>query len=260
MMEKRRSAATATEDALLGGRVRLYQPDLGYRTAIDPVLLAAFTAALPGERVLDLGAGTGAAALCLAARVPGVHVIGLEKRPEAAALARRSVELNAFDSRILIVEGDLMRPPPALGPGSFDRVMTNPPYLKAGNVTPSPDPWKAAANVEGEAQLAEWIGFAAAMLKARGWLTLVHRADRLDEIFALLHGRFGNVMVFPLWQRVGEPARRLLLAAQRGANGPATLAYGLVLHLHNETGFTRDAEAVLRDGAPIAFTPPAASR
>ncbi|WP_247878997.1 methyltransferase, partial [Azospirillum brasilense] len=112
--------------------------------------------------------GTGAAALCIAARVPGVMVVGLEKRAEAAAFARRNAALNGLDGRVGVLEGDLLAPPPELIPGSFDRVMMNPPYLRAGAASVPPDPWKAAANVEGEAALIDWVRFAAAMLKPRG--------------------------------------------------------------------------------------------
>ena len=240
------------EDFLLGGRVRLEQPGSAYRAAIDPVLLAAFTDARPGERVLDVGAGTGAASLCLAARVEGVRVVGLEQRPDAASFARRNIALNGLGDRVSLVEGDLLEPPAELLPDSFDRVMMNPPYLRAGAALAPPDDWKAAANMEGAARLPDWVGFARTMLKPRGTLTLVHRADRLDEILATLHGPFGSVTLFPLWPKAGEAARRILLSARRGGRAPATLSAGLVLH-EADGRYTDAAERVLRGGA---FLPP----
>lgn len=252
------------EDTLLGGRVRLAQPGGGYRVAVDPVLLAAFTAARDGETVLDLGTGSGAAALCLAVRVPGVRVVGLEAWEPACAMARHNTRLNGLGGRVRIVAGDLLRPPPDLADGltgaravqggPFDRVMANPPYLRAGAATPPPDPWKAAANVEGTACLSDWVAAAAALLRPRGWFTMVHRADRVDEILGLLHGPFGAVTLFPLWPKAGEPARRILVAAQRGATAPARLLPGLVLH--GPDGYTAEAEAVLRHGAALVYEPP----
>jgi len=241
----------AAFDTLLDGRVRLHQPQAGYRAAIDPVLLAAVTAAVAGERVLDVGTGTGAAALCLAARVPGVMVVGLEKRVEAAAFARRNAALNGLESRVGVLEGDLLAPPPELLPGTFDRVMMNPPYLRAGAASVPPDPWKAAANVEGEAGLADWVRFARAMLKPRGTLTMVHRADRVDEILAALHGaRFGSLTLVPLWPKPGEEARRILLAAQKGGRSPARLTAGLVLH-GPDGAYGGQAQRILRDMEPL---------
>ncbi|QCO14555.1 methyltransferase domain-containing protein [Azospirillum brasilense] len=241
----------AAFDTLLDGRVRLHQPQAGYRAAIDPVLLAAFTAAGAGERVLDVGTGTGAAALCLAARVPGVVVVGLEKRADAADFARRNAALNGLDGRVGVLEGDLLAPPPELVPGTFDRVMMNPPYLRAGAASVPPDPWKAAANVEGEAGLADWVRFAAAMLKPRGTLTMVHRADRVDEILAALHGaRIGSLTLVPLWPKAGEEARRILLAAQKGGRSPARFTAGLVLH-GPDGAYGAQAQRILRDMEPL---------
>ena len=238
-------------DTLLNGRVRLIQPQAGYRAAIDPVLLAAVTAVQPGDRVLDVGTGTGAAALCLAVRVPGAAVVGLERRAEAADFARRNAALNGLEDRVTVLDGDLLAPPPELVPGTFDRVTMNPPYLRAGAASLPPDPWKAAANVEGEAGLADWVRFAAAMLKPRGALTMVHRADRVDEILAALYGaRFGSLLLVPLWPKPGEEARRILLAARKGGRSPARFTAGLVLHDPDGT-YSAKAQRILRDMEPL---------
>ncbi|AWK87468.1 tRNA1(Val) (adenine(37)-N6)-methyltransferase [Azospirillum thermophilum] len=246
--------ADPREDFLLGGRVRLLQPAGGYRAAIDPVLLAAFTPAAAGERVLDLGTGTGAAALCLAARVPGVTVTGLEALPEAADLARRNAALSGLADRVAVVEGDLLAPPAELAPVGWDRVMMNPPYLRADSASRPPDPWKAAANVEGAARLTDWIGCAARMLAPRGGLTLVHRADRLDEILAALaaapFGGFGAPVVLPLWPKPGREARRVLVAARKGVRAPLRLAAGLVVH-GEDGAYTPQAEHILRGAGAL---------
>lgn len=242
------------DDLLLGGRVRLRQPDSGYRAAIDPVLLAAFTRPRDGDRVLDVGTGTAAAAICLVARVPAVRVVGLEKLAEAVVLARANVALNGVADRVTVLEGDLLRPPPdsaaGLTVGGFQRVMMNPPYLRAGAASLPPDPWKAAANVEGEAVLADWVAFAHRMLAPRGELTLVHRADRIDDILVTLGRGFGSLVLVPLWPRVGTDAKRLLVRAVKGGRGPARLTSGLVLHGEG-TGYSEAAEAILRDAGPL---------
>ena len=122
-----------TDDRLLGGRVRFSQPTHGYRVAIDPVLLAAAVPAQPGERVLDAGAGTGAASLCLAARIPRCHIVGLELQRPLQRIASQNVTQNEFDGQVEMIEGDLQRPPPRLAAATFDHVMTNPPHLAATN-------------------------------------------------------------------------------------------------------------------------------
>src|SRR5699024_3864815 len=128
------SCAETSECCLLGGRVRLLQPAQGYRVAIDPVLLAAAVPARPGEKLLELGCGSGAASLCLLARVEGVDVTGLELNRELAELARRNAALNG--PKLTVIEGNLLVPPGELA-GDFDQVFMNPPYLAAGAATAS---------------------------------------------------------------------------------------------------------------------------
>jgi tRNA1(Val) A37 N6-methylase TrmN6 len=245
------AATSATsDDTLLGGRVKLRQPLDGYRVAIDPVLLAAAVPARAEDRVLDIGCGSGAASLCLAARVPGCRVIGLERDPELAWLAAENIARNDFAARLSVVEGDLLQPPESLAPGSFTQVMANPPYLAAARASASPIAARAAAAVEGEAILADWIDFAVAMLRDKGVLTLIQRADRLGDLLAALSGRAGGIIVFPLWPGQGKPAKRILLQARKGSAAPLTLAQGLVLHRADGRN-SETAEAILRHGAAL---------
>ena len=238
-----------TEDALLDGRVRLVQPAEGYRVAIDPVLLAAAVAAGPGERVLDLGSGTGAAALCLAVRESACRVSGLERDLALVRLAQMSAERTGVAARVEFMVGDLAAPPPRLSPGSFHHVMANPPYLPPGG-TSSPQPARSAAHVEGEASLADWVRAALTMVRPKGTVTFIHRADRLDALVAAFADRAGEIVLFPLWPEAGRPAKRVLLRARKGVSSPARLSPGLILHAPGG-GFTEAAEAVLRGGAGL---------
>lgn len=239
-----------TEDALLGGRLRLFQPRDGYRAAIDPVLLAAAVEARAGDRVLDLGCGVGAAALCLSMRVPGVAVVGLELQPDLAQLARRNLAVNGLGDRLSILEGDLASPPGELEAASFDHAMMNPPFAEEGHGPPPPHAGKAKAHVEGEADLAAWIKAALRFLKPKGRLVLIHRADRLDDILAALAGKFGAVEIIPLWPGGDKPAKRVLVRARKGVRTPLALKPGMVLH---EPGgrYSEAADRILRHGAAL---------
>lgn len=250
-------AMGASAGALLGGRVRLRQPAVGYRVAIDPVLLAAAVPALDGETVLDVGAGVGAAALCLASRVPGARVVGLEMQRELARLAAENVLANALEERVDILIGDLKRPPPKLGPRSFDHVLANPPYQEAERANLSPNPIKAASNVEGEAKLADWLAFCLTMAKSGGTVTLVHRADRLPEILAGLTERTGGIVVFPIWPRdpayaAGVVAKRVIVQARVGSRAPLKLLGGLIVH-EADGKYTDAAETVLRHAGALVL-------
>jgi tRNA1(Val) A37 N6-methylase TrmN6 len=239
-----------SEDALMGGRIRLRQPLAGYRVAIDPVLLAAAVPAAEGDNVLDIGCGVGAASLCLAARIEHCRITGLDAQVGLARLANDNAALNGVADRVVAIAGDLLRPPPRLAPGSFAHVMANPPFLERGAASLPPDPRKAAANVEGEADLAAWLGFALAMLRPKGSLTFIHRPDRLEHLLAGLAGRAGEIVLFPLWAGAGKPAKRLILRARKGVATPTRLAPGLVLH-ESDGRFTAAADAVLRGGAAL---------
>lgn len=244
-------SATTTLDTLLDGRVRLAQPRTGYRAAVDPVLLAAAVPAAPGQHVADLGMGVGAAALCLAWRVPELRVTGIELQPTLADLARRNVADNGFAGRVSVVEGDI-RTPPA---GPFDFAMANPPYLKAGGHSASPHAGKALADGERDTVLADWIGAAARVLKPRGWLVMIHRADRFDELVAALRPRFGSLSLLPVAPRAGSAAGRVIVAARLGGRSPARLLPPLALHEADGT-YTEAAEAVLRQGQPLGSLAP----
>jgi tRNA1(Val) A37 N6-methylase TrmN6 len=241
-----------TENRLLGGRVVLRQPAHGYRVAIDPVLLAAAVPAESGELVLDLGCGVGAASLCLLTRVQGVGVAGLELQRPLVRLAGQNAALNGLSGRCTMMEGSLLQPPPRLSPGMFHHVMANPPHLPPAAGRPPENPMEAASSVESDAKLADWVRVAATMVRTKGTVTFVHRADRLDALLAVMREHLGGIVVFPLWPGIGKPAVRVLVRARRSVATPMTLMPGLLLH-GPDGNFTPEAEAVLREAAPLHF-------
>jgi tRNA1(Val) A37 N6-methylase TrmN6 len=234
---------------LLGGRVRLTQPKQGYRVAIDPVLLAAAVSAGPAQRILDAGCGSGAAALCLAARLENCEVIGVELDAGLAALALVNAAMNGLAHRVSIDPASFDGYA-AENAGLFDQVMTNPPFYEAEHHTRSPQPTKASAHGEASLDLAGWIKAAAIALKPAGRLTLIHRADRIGDLLAACEGRFGAVTIFPLWPKAGVEAKRILVTAIKGRRTLPRLLPGLVLH-QADGAYTPEAEAILRDAAPL---------
>ena len=237
-----------TNDGLLDGRIDVRQPKLGFRIAIDTVLLAASITAKPNARVLDLGAGVGGAALCFAARQNGVCVHGIDVQPDMIALAHENAAANGFDDRLTFEAGNVAT---WRGDG-FDHVMANPPYFKKERANAQAHGPKATATVEDDVSLAHWAHCAAHALRHKGTFTLIFEAERLDSVLDALAGAFGGVVVFPLWPRAGAAAKRIIVSARKGAKAPLKILPGLILHDTN--GYTSDAERVLRDAQALELT------
>jgi tRNA1(Val) A37 N6-methylase TrmN6 len=239
-----------TEDMLLGGRVRLRQPRDGLRAGHDAVLLAASVPARPGDRVLELGCGSGAAFLCLAARVPGLTIVAVEREAALAELARENAALNGISESVTVIEGDVADPALRRALPTCTHGFANPPFWPAGTTPPAA--LRSAATHAAEARLEDWAGCLAAALRHRdrGTATLVLPAARFaDGLCALAVSGFGSPAILPLWPRAGVAAKRVLLSARFGGRGPGRVLPGLTLH--DADGPTAAAEAILRDGAAL---------
>ena len=241
----------ATCGTLLGGRVRFAQPARGYRAAIDPVLLAAAVTAPQGGRVVELGCGAGAGLLCLSTRRPDLRLVGIEIDAASVELARANVAANGVSERIEVLVADALRPPPSIG-ASFDAAFFNPPHLIDSRTDPSPDAGKRRATVGAQGELAAWVAGAIALLRPKATLIVIHRADRLDELLAALGAAAGEIVVYPLWPKAGEAARRVIVRARKGLRSPLRLAPGLALH-RPDGSYTDAAERLLRQGEALVI-------
>ena len=240
------------ETRLLDGRVVCLQPLNGYRTAIDPVFLAASIDASAGERVLDVGSGTGAASLCLASRVQGVEITGIEIQPGYADMARTSAKLSGLAEQINFITADLTELPKNREFREFDHVMTNPPYMEAGRGRVPPDKSKARATVESHVGLDLWISHCLRMTRSRGTFTIIHRADRLEHIMASITGILGHIIVYPLWPNQinsehKEPisANRVIVSGRKGVKTPGIISSGMIIHDGDLRAYSREANSVL---------------
>ena len=244
-----------TEDGFLGGRLRILQPREGFRSSLDAVLLAAAVPAAAGDSALDIGCGAGVAALCLGLRVPETVLSGLELQPAYAALARENAARNGL--ALTVWDGDLAAPPDGLRAASFDHVLMNPPYFRAGDGTPARDGGREMALRSRDA-VAQWVSQGLRRLRPGGTLTLIQSADRLAEVLTALPGHGAGAVVLPVSPRAGRPAARFVLRARKGGRAPFRLLAPLVLHAggrHVADGddFAPAARAVLREGAALDF-------
>ncbi len=243
-------AIEIVENALLGGRVRLRQPAKGYRAGMDAALLAAAVAAAPGERVIEAGCGAGAVLMQIAARCPGVALTGLERDPAMAALARENATLNGADAQI--VEGDVAAGFRALDLPLFDRAVSNPPFFDDPGALRAPAEGKRGAWMADDG-LKAWTTFLLKSVREGGRIAVIHRADRLADLLALLGETAGSFAVRGIHPYTDEPAKRVLVQAIKTGKAPLRLLPPLVLHDRSGAKHTAEAEAILRGEAALPF-------
>ena len=169
-------------DDLNRNQYKIIQNTKKFCFGMDAVLLSGFARVLPGERVLDLGTGTGIIPILLEAKTEGKHFTGLEIQEESADMARRSVALNGLEDKIDIVTGDIKEASAIFGLASFDVVTSNPPYMNSGHGLINPGDAKAIARHEVLCSLEDVVREAGRLLKPNGRFYLVHRPFRLAEI------------------------------------------------------------------------------
>lgn len=222
-----------TEDAFLGGRLRLRQLKRGHRAGHDAMLLAAATSARPGSRVADFGAGVGAAGLALARRVEGIGLVLVEIDETLADLARSNAAANAIPADVAVLDvgaGADAFATAGLAPDSVDIVLMNPPFNDGARHRASPDAARAAAHVAGEDTLQAWVRAARRILKSGGVMTLIWRADGIAGVLAALDRGFGSLAILPVHGEARLPAIRVLVRAVKGGRAPAQILPALMLN------------------------------
>ncbi|SDI67660.1 tRNA1(Val) A37 N6-methylase TrmN6 [Bradyrhizobium sp. Rc2d] len=246
------ASADITEDAFLGGQLRLKQKRSGHRAGHDAILLAAATEARAGDRVVDLGAGIGAAGLALARRVAGINLSLVEIDPKLAELARANAAANgiAAEAIVLDVTADAQAfAAHGLVPDSVDVVLMNPPFNDPARHRGSPDQARHTAHVASDETLNAWVHAARRILRSNGELTLIWRADGIANVLAALSRGFGSLSILPVHGEAGRPAIRVLVRAVKGGRAPARLLPGLMLN--DESGVPKKGVKEILEGRAV---------
>ncbi|MDH6178154.1 tRNA1(Val) A37 N6-methylase TrmN6 [Bradyrhizobium japonicum] len=241
-----------TEDAFLGGQLRLRQKRSGHRAGHDAILLAAATEARAGDRVVDLGAGIGTAGLALGRRVAGIGLSLVEIDPELAELARANAAANgiAAETIVLDVTTDAQAfAANGLVPDSVDVVLMNPPFNDPARHRGSPDQARRTAHVASEETLNAWVHAARRILRSDGALTLIWRADGIAEVLTALSRGFGSLSILPVHGEAGRPAIRVLVRAVKGGRAPTRLLPGLMLN--DESGVPKNQVTEILEGRAL---------
>ena len=241
-----------TEDAFLGGQLRLRQKRSGHLAGHDVILLAAATEARAGDRVVDLGAGIGTAGLALGRRVAGIGLSLVEIDPELAELARANAAANgiAAETIVLDVTTDAQAfAANGLVPDSVDVVLMNPPFNDPARHRGSPDQARRTAHVASEETLNAWVHAARRILRSDGALTLIWRADGIAEVLTALSRGFGSLSILPVHGEAGRPAIRVLVRAVKGGRAPTRLLPGLMLN--DESGVPKNQVTEILEGRAL---------
>ena len=241
-----------TENRILGGRIVLRQPRVGYRAGLDAALLAAAVELKPGERAIEAGCGAGGALLQAAARSPDASFVGLERDSAVLGLAHVNIVLNGFGDRIEALHGDVALRLPALGGSAFDAAFANPPFFDDPNALRAPHPSKEGAWIA-DGGLGAWTTFLLKVVKEGGRITVIHRADRLADLLAGLGEGGGSFRVRPIHPFADEPAKRVLVRAVKTGKAPLVLLPPLVIHDREGAKHTPEAEAIFRGEAALGW-------
>lgn len=243
-----------TDDAFLGGQLKLLQPVRGHRSGHDAMLLAA---AAPSKiwHAVDLGAGAGAAGLALLARGAAQNVTLVEIDAQLCKLARENAARNGFKDRVHAVRANVARTGKPDGPkqieaGSAELVIMNPPFNDPARNRTSPDKAKRKAHAAPDSDIGVWLQCATRLLRANGHVVLIHRPEAIVSIITGMEGRFGAAEIIPVHSRPRGPAIRLIVRAIKGRKAAPAFRPGFVLA--DDKGVqTPAAEAILRKGAAL---------
>ncbi len=250
-----------TRDPIVRGRVLLWQPRVGYRFSIDPILLADFAGAAPLGRVADIGAGVGIVGLLLGKCDPAAQVTLIELQPRLAALCRRNAQDNGLAERAQVVQGDVRAATlrSALPGASFDLVASCPPYYPLGQGGVNPQGEEAIARHEVHLPLADLVRAARRLLRFRGRFAVVYPTPRLTELLAVMQAEgLTPIRLRVVHAYADEPGQRVLVEGCKGSKSSLVIEPPLYLRsratpsIGGGGDYTEEARRILGDAGPLA--------
>lgn len=241
-----------TQIDILGERLKLLQPENGFRLSVDAVFLAAACPIKSGQTLLDMGCGVGNSGLCVMARVDDIHLTGIDVQPFCIETITQNADLNNFSDRTNFILSDIREH--QIDPAQrYDHIICNPPYMEAGKHITSPTPHKAISNghLDDDISIRDWVKSGLNLLKSKGSLTLIHRADATDSIIRAMGKSFGQIEIIPIFSKSGSDAKRVIIRAIKDRQTPCIIRSGLIVH-EQDGNYTARAQDILRHAKPLS--------
>lgn len=234
-----------TQDDFLDGKLKIFQPQKGFRAGSDSVLLAASIPSSIKGKILDVGCGVGTASLCYAFRNQNVKIDGIELHQEMMDLADKNIKENGFQKQITVHQSDIFNKPESIEPNSYDLVLTNPPYFKEKGTIK--DESRISARIKRNFSIENWIEYCLKMLKPRGYIHLIYPTSDLDHVISCLTNKCGEITIYPLWPKPGIDSKRMIVIARKSVKTPSRLLSGMILH-DSKGDYTSKALSALKLG------------
>lgn len=238
-----------TNDYLLDKKVKIFQPIDGYRASTDAVILSSLLDVKnvkQQDMILDVGSGTGAISLCLAERLKdkNVEIVGIDIQKKLVDLSNFSACKNGFADFLRYELLDI-REKTRLPAGKFSFVITNPPY--SDHDMPSPNLSKQLAHNHQNFDLTGWLSFCLKMLKPKGYLLMINRAEAINETLSALNNKAGDILILPIYSKHEQNAKRIAVIARKGAKGITKILPPFYTHNYDGS-YTEKAQSILRLG------------
>lgn len=247
-----------TDDDFLDGKVKIRQPEKGYRAGADAVLLAAALPLMNG-RILEVGAGVATPSLCYLYRTTQAgytpQIVAIEMFDDIEAIAKFNIAQNQFENQLSMVNVNIFDSAAkheAMGLLSdcFDHIFSNPPFFDPKSNKTSTNDYKALAHSIEQDDLEKWLIFMVRLLKNKACLTLIYPMEQLYKVMKILENRVGDITIRPIFSKPNGPATRFMLQGKKGSKAPLKMLEPLVLR-DKDGNITPLADDIFRHAKPV---------
>jgi len=230
----------SSADNSVGSRIKISQPEKGYRFSIDPFILAAHVEGIKNQKIIDIGCGCGIIPLILSLKSSALKITGVEIQKELYVCAKKNIITNKLENSINIIHGDIKNIDTSDTNGKADIIVSNPPYKKKGSGRLNPDSQKAIARHEITLDIDMLFKCSNKLLKEKGKLYIIFPTQRLSDLFLTMeHHTFSPEFIRFVHTKKDSIAKRVILCAGKNSNSPCVVHPPFYIYEH-ENKFSKE--------------------